>query len=62
MRASVRSMRGRVETSSNNPVLQKLASMRLRANIEMIKLVYDIDYVSTSYFLEDYTEKTFLEE
>ncbi len=55
-------MRDRVETSSENPVLQKLASMRLRANIEVIKLVYDIDYVSTSYFLEDYTEKTFLEE
>ena len=55
-------MRGRVETSSDNPVLQKLASMRLRANIEMIKLVYGIDYASASYFLEDYAEKTFLEE
>jgi len=61
MDVTARSMRARVEAYTDS-ITQKVNSMRLRAGVELIKLVYGSDYADTSYFLEDYTEKTFLEE
>jgi len=60
LKAKLQSLRLR-SSQNTNSILAEVQSTRLRASLEKVKLVYNIDYTTLDYFAEDYTKKAFLE-